>query len=81
MIDNKNKTEEEFTLEGEVQDMVSTLYYLRNQDISNLKVGDEITLAMFFDQTNYQFKLRLLGREDSPLFLYQRHLLILNGRV
>jgi len=63
VIDNKNKTEEEFTLEGEVQDMVSTLYYLRNQDISKLKVGDEITLAMFFDQTNYQLKLRLLGRE------------------
>jgi hypothetical protein len=28
-----------------------------------MKAGDEITLTMFFDQTNYQFKLRLLGRE------------------
>ena len=63
VIDNKHKTENEFALEGDVQDMVSTLYFLRNQDISKMKDGDEITIAMFFDQTNYQFKLRLLGRE------------------
>ena len=63
VIDNKQKTENEFALEGDVQDMVSTLYFLRNQDISKMKDGDEITIAMFFDQTNYQFKLRLLGRE------------------
>ncbi len=63
VIDNKHKTENEFTLEGDVQDMVSTLYFLRNQDLSKMKDGDEITIAMFFDQTNYQFKLRLLGRE------------------
>ena len=63
VIDNKYKTEKEFNLDGDVQDMVSTLYYLRNQDISMMKDGDEITLTMFFDSTNYQFKLRLLGRE------------------
>ena len=63
VIDNKHKTEKEFNLDGDVQDMVSTLYYLRNHDISKMKDGDEITIAMFFDQTNYQFKLRLLGRE------------------
>lgn len=63
VIDNKYKTEKEFTLDGEVQDMVSILYYLRNQDISQMKAGDEITINMFFDSTNYLFKLRLLGRE------------------
>ena len=28
-----------------------------------MKAGDEIKLTMFFDQTSYDFKLRLLGRE------------------
>jgi len=63
VIDKKRKTEKEFSLDGDVQDMVSILYYLRNQDISKMKDGDEITIAMFFDSTNYEFKLRLLGRE------------------
>ncbi len=59
----KHKTEKEYTINNNVQDMLSTLYYLRNQDLSKMKAGDEIKLTMFFDQTNYKFKLRLLGRE------------------
>jgi len=63
VINHKKKTEETYTTNAEVQDMISTLYYLRNYDISTMKDGDEIALTMFFDQTNYNFKLRLLGRE------------------
>ena len=61
--DHKHKTEERFTTHQDVQDMISTLYYLREHDISSMKTGDEVKLTMFFDQTNYKFKLRLLGRE------------------
>ena len=47
-----------------IQDMVSTYYYLRNNiDVKNLKVGDEITVNMFFDEENYGFKLKYLGTE------------------
>lgn len=47
-----------------VQDMLSTFYYLRNNlDISNLKIGSEIHVNMFFDEENYGFKLRYLGNE------------------
>lgn len=47
-----------------IQDMVSTFYYLRNKlDVANLKVNDEIKLDMFFDQENYGFKLKYLGEE------------------
>ena len=50
--------------EQDVQDMVSMYYYLRNQiDISTLKVGDEIKTNMFFDEENYGFKLKYLGKE------------------
>ena len=48
-----------------IQDMVSTFYYLRNNiDTKNLKVGDEVKLDMFFDEENYGFKLKYLGREN-----------------
>ena len=47
-----------------IQDMVSTFYYLRNKlDTSTLKKGDEIQLDMFFDKENYGFKLKYLGEE------------------
>jgi hypothetical protein len=61
--DYKHKTEKQYVTNNNVQDMLSTLYFLRNQDIKKMKDGDETTLTMFFDETNYKFKLRLLGRE------------------
>lgn len=47
----------------DVQDMLSSFYYLRTKDFSNMKGGEEISLDMFFDDETYAFKLRLLGRE------------------
>ena len=48
----------------DVQDMVSTFYYLRNNlDVSNLKIGDEVKTTMFFDGENYGFKIKYLGEE------------------
>lgn len=50
--------------EPNIQDMVSTYYYLRNKiDTSKLKPGDEFKVDMFFDGENYGFKLRYLGEE------------------
>jgi hypothetical protein len=46
-----------------VQDMLSSFYYLRNIDTKDLKKGDEIKLDMFLDSQVYPFKLRFLGRE------------------
>ncbi|MBJ2174000.1 DUF3108 domain-containing protein [Aureibaculum sp. A20] len=61
--DHEKKTEEMFSTAQGVHDMLSTLYYLRNQDISKMKPGDEVKLTMFFDEKNYPFKLRYLGTE------------------
>jgi len=63
--DYKRKTEKSFTIEPTVQDMLSTVYYLRNRDLSTVKKNDEIELDMFFDDENYKFKLRCLGRETT----------------
>ncbi len=46
-----------------VQDMLSSFYFLRNKDVSKMKKGEEIVLDMFLDSQTYNFKLRFLGRE------------------
>ncbi|GAA3600650.1 DUF3108 domain-containing protein [Flavivirga amylovorans] len=47
-----------------IQDMVSTFYYLRNNlDTRKLKPGSEVRVDMFFDEENYGFKLQYIGEE------------------
>lgn len=59
----KHNTEKTFTIDSDIQDMLSALYYLRNQDLGNLSLNEEIELKLFFDQETYVFKLRFLGKE------------------
>ncbi len=60
----KFKTMKVVDTKPNIQDMMSTFYYLRNNlDVENLEVGDEIQLDMFFDLENYGFKLKYLGDE------------------
>ncbi|WP_196885797.1 DUF3108 domain-containing protein [Aureivirga sp. CE67] len=62
IIDHKKNTEK--TLEAsDVQDMISAFYYLRNQDFTGMKDGDELHMKLFFDYETFDFKLRFLGRE------------------
>jgi len=64
VFNKKHKTKKIIETTPNVQDMVSTFYYLRNKlDISSLKVDDEIELDMFFDEESYGFKLKYLGEE------------------
>lgn len=63
--DYKNKTENNFSTPEQVQDIVSTFYYLRNHpNIDKLKVGESISIDMFFDNETTKFKLKYLGTED-----------------
>ncbi len=62
--DKKHNEKSVVNTRPNIQDMVSTFYYLRNNlDTGNLKSGDEVRLDMFFDKENYGFKLRYLGEE------------------
>jgi len=62
--DYKRETVKVFDTPENVHDMVSSFYYLRNHiDTSTLKEGDETSLDMFFDNENYPFKLKFLGRD------------------
>jgi hypothetical protein len=46
-----------------VQDMMSSFYYLRNQKVDHLKKGDKIAIDMFLDSQVNPFNLQFLGRE------------------
>lgn len=60
----KKKTKKIIDTDPNIQDMVSMYYYMRNRiDVENLKVGDEISSNMFFDEENYGFKLKYFGEE------------------
>ncbi|WP_289044529.1 DUF3108 domain-containing protein [uncultured Olleya sp.] len=65
VYNKKHDTKKTLTTKDKVQDMVSTFYYLRNKlDTRILSKGDEIKLDMFFDEENYGFKLKYLGKEN-----------------
>lgn len=62
--DRKHNTKKTFDTKPKIHDMISSFYFLRNViDTSKLKKGDEESLSMFFDNENFNFKLRFLGKE------------------
>jgi hypothetical protein len=52
----KHNTVKRYPISRDIQDMLSTLYFLRNQKLNDLNVGDEIELQLFFDQEINNFK-------------------------
>ena len=60
---HKRNTVNKHPIGDDIQDLMSSLYFLRNQNLSNLKSGDQIDLKMFLDQETTNFKLRFLGKE------------------
>jgi hypothetical protein len=60
----KRKKVSTVVTEADVQDMVSAFYYLRNNyETDKIEKDDEVKLNMFFDEENYVFRLKFLGRE------------------
>ena len=63
--DYKYNTNKTFNVTENVQDIVSTFYYLRNHpNVDKLKVGESISVDMFFDDEVTKFKLKFIGREN-----------------
>lgn len=63
--DYKNNTEKTFKVPENVQDILSSFYYLRNHpEIDKLKEGESISIDMFFDDETTKFKLKYIGKED-----------------
>jgi hypothetical protein len=67
VIDHKKKKERVYDVSkaGELQDVVSMFYYLRSHpSIDKMKVGEAITVDMFFDDEVIKFRLKYMGNED-----------------
>lgn len=45
------------------QDAISAIYYARNIDLRNAKVGQEFPIDVYLDQEIYHLKFKFLGRE------------------
>lgn len=53
-----------FDTKPNVQDLISFFYFLRNDlDIYNIRKDDFVTVNLFFDESNYGFNFKFLGRE------------------
>ena len=60
--DYKHKSEKTIVVSDNIQDIVSTFYYLRNHPtIDKLKVVESVAVDMFFDDETTKFKLKFLG--------------------
>lgn len=60
---HKHNTVDKHPIGEDIQDLLSSLYFLRNQNLTNLKAGDQIELKMFLDKETTNFKLHFLGKE------------------
>ncbi len=63
VFDRETQKMKTYSTEKNVQDILSSLYFMRNEDISDFKNGDELFLPIFLDGEMMHMKLRFLGRE------------------
>jgi len=64
VLDKKKKETRQFQTEPNVHDLVSCFYYLRNHfPQEGVSVNETFDINMFFDNENYVFKLKYLGKE------------------
>ncbi|RYY37143.1 MAG: DUF3108 domain-containing protein [Sphingobacteriaceae bacterium] len=57
-------TKGEFPFEGKLFDFVSAYYYARSLDISNVKVGETITMPYFLEDGIHNLTVTYLGKEQ-----------------
>ena len=60
----KNGTIKTISTEKNIQDLISSLYYLRkNFSPNSIEIGDYFTINMFYDSKNKELSLKYLGKE------------------
>lgn len=80
--ENRNlKETKEFDLPGQVQDLVSGFYYLRSQDLKDLKKGEAIVIKGFFDKEIYNIKLIYEGTETLDTNLGKKETYIFSPQL
>lgn len=62
-IDNEKKTEKKVEIPGNIHDLLSSLYYLRNINFDTVEVDDRYKLNFFLDGEVFSTELRFTGYE------------------
>ena len=62
VVDHKSNKTDTLTI-TDVQDMISSFYYMRVKNIDTKKQEDIVEIDMFFDKKTFPFKMQYLGRE------------------
>ena len=62
-VNHKKTTKSSYFIENDVQDILSSFYYMRSIDFTQLKANDSIDVNMFFDGKMNPIKLVVLERE------------------
>jgi len=63
----KNEDEEVYPVPHGIQDMLSSFYYARTLDFSNLKKGDEFEFNSFVDEEIYPLRIRYSGKKTVKI--------------
>lgn len=63
VINHKKDRKSAHFIQNDIQDMMSSFYYLRSVDFSNLKQKDSVDINLFFDGKMHPFKFIILDRE------------------
>lgn len=64
VFNKKHNEQKTFQVQENVHDMLSAFYFLRNNlNVEEISPGEMMTMKMFFDNENHDFKLKFLGRE------------------
>lgn len=63
VLDHKRKRDSTYFIQNDVQDMLSSYYYLRTVDLDSLGENDSVDVNMFFDERMNNIRVMVLGRE------------------
>ena len=86
VIDHKRKRDSTYFIQNNVQDMLSSFYFVRTLDFENLKQNDSIDVNMFMDEQMYNIRVLIMGREPvktefGRIDCIKIRPLVLEGRV
>lgn len=63
VVNHKRQTDSSYFIQNNVQDILSSFYYVRTLDFEGLKEDDAIDVTMFFDERMEKIRVLIMGRE------------------
>ncbi len=62
-INKKNNDTRNYNTPLRVHDLLSSLYFIRNWDFTKAKINQSYSISLFMDDSVYQIKFKVIGRE------------------